>query len=92
MPRNHALRLEIVCEVMDVLSTYSLFPLFESHFSTSVFITGQSHYSQLIKLISSKYIDLRLKDYGKTYLLKHHFQSKPSHRMQLNKLVLFEGR
>jgi hypothetical protein len=93
LPNNPMLRLQIQCKVIDILSSCSLFPLFDDHFSHSVFVTGDSHYLQLIKLIISKYVNIRLKDYGKNYLLKHHFHhGKESSRMQLNKLILFEGR
>ena len=92
LPNTAKLRLLIEYKVLDLLSSFNLFPLFDSHFSGAVFVTGGSHYIQLIKLIVAKYENIRLKDYGKRYVLKHHFGNKESSRMQLNKLILFEGR
>ena len=67
------LRLVIGCKVLEILGSYSLFPLFEDHFKNSFFDTGHSHCVQLIKLVISKYLNVRLKDYGRKYLQKHHF-------------------
>lgn len=92
LPNTAHLRLLIECKVLDILSNHDLFPLFDAHFSSSIFVTGESHYLQLMKLIISKYINIRLKDYGKQFLRKHHFGNKQSTRMQANKLVLFAGR
>ena len=44
LPSNQNLRLVIQYKVLDQLHNYSLFPLFDAHFSESVFVTGDSHY------------------------------------------------
>jgi len=91
LPSTAHLRLLIEYNVLDNLSGYHLFPVFGEHFAFSVLVTGESHYLQLMKLIILKYINIRLKDYGKMFLLKHHFGNKQSTRMQANKLLLFQG-
>lgn len=92
LPNTPRLRFLIECKVIDILSNYNLFPLFDAHFSTAIFVSGDSHYTQLIKHVVSKYVNIRLKDYGKRFLRKHHFGNKESSRTFLNKIVLFEGR
>lgn len=93
LPNMESLRLIIQCKVIDMLDTgHSLFPLFHKHFRDAVFVTGQSHYLQLIKVVVAKHVDIRLKDYGKRYLQKKHFGNKVSSWMHLNKLMLFQRR
>ena len=92
LPNSPHLSLQIQVKVLDALSTCKLFPLFESHFQSSVFASGNSHFVNLIKLIAQKYVNIRLKDHGKKFLQKCEFKNEQSSRMYLNKLVLFQGR
>jgi hypothetical protein len=54
LPNTPQLRLVIECKVLDILSDYELFPLFDAHFAGPIFVTGESQYLQLVKLIISK--------------------------------------
>jgi len=80
------------CEVLDKLSSSSLFAMFDMHFHDGVFLFGESHYLQLIKFITAKYCNIRLKDYAKKFYWKTLFKGQQSSRMYLNKMVLFQGR
>ena len=66
--------------------------MFDMHFRDGVFFSGESHYLQLIKFITAKYCNIRLKDYARKYLQKTQFKGQQSSRMYLNKMVLFQGR
>jgi len=92
LPNISHLSLKIRCKVLDILAKHALFPMFESHLHSSVFVSGESHYIQLVKQIIVKYVNICVKDYGKRFLQKSEFKNDQSSRMFLNKLIIFKGR
>ena len=50
------------------------------------------HFSSLLKRVVSKYIQIRLKTYGKKYAAEIAHGNKVSKRHQLTKLILFSTR
>ena len=50
------------------------------------------HLSSLLKRVVSKYIQMRLKTYGKKYTAEIAHGNKVSKRHQLTKLILFSNR
>ena len=57
LPNTSHLALQIQCTVLDKLSSHSLFPMFGKHFRDDVFLSGESHYLQLLKFIIQKYVN-----------------------------------
>ena len=62
-----------------------------SEHAYQVEITSDDHITQLVKTISSKYLHLRLKTYGKRYTREIINKSQASLRHQLLKLTLFKN-
>ena len=55
------------------------------------FGSGDLHSSQLIEMVVSSYLDIRLYSYAKFYQKTVNTKEKIGARQQLNKLVLFKG-